>query len=94
MIYLDHNATTEPAAGVVAAMLNTMTRCWANASSQHGPGQESRRVLAAARATVARVLDMVKRAEYKRRQAPPGVRVSGRAFGRDWRYPITNGYRR
>ena len=46
------------------------------------------------RATVARVLDMVKRAEYKRRQAPPGVRVSGRAFGRDWRYPITNGYRR
>ena len=56
MIYLDHNATTEPAAGVVAAMLNTMTRCWANASSQHGPGQESRRVLAAARATVARVL--------------------------------------
>jgi NAD+ synthase (glutamine-hydrolysing) len=46
------------------------------------------------RAVVARVLDMVKRAEYKRRQAPPGVRVSGRAFGRDWRYPITNGYQR
>jgi NAD+ synthase (glutamine-hydrolysing) len=46
------------------------------------------------RATVARVLDLVKRAEYKRRQAPPGVRVSRRAFGRDWRYPITNGYRR
>jgi NAD+ synthase (glutamine-hydrolysing) len=46
------------------------------------------------RPVVARVLDMVKRAEYKRRQAPPGVRVSRRAFGRDWRYPITNGYRR
>jgi NAD+ synthase (glutamine-hydrolysing) len=46
------------------------------------------------RDVVARVLDMVKRAEYKRRQAPPGVRVSRRAFGRDWRYPITNGYRR
>ena len=45
------------------------------------------------RATVVRVLDMVKRNEYKRRQAPPGVRVSGRAFGRDWRYPITSGYR-
>ena len=42
--------------------------------------------------TVGRVLDMVKRNEYKRRQAPPGVRVSGRAFGRDWRYPITSGY--
>jgi NAD+ synthase (glutamine-hydrolysing) len=46
------------------------------------------------RATVARVLDLVARNEYKRRQAPPGVRVSRRAFGRDWRYPITNGYRR
>jgi NAD+ synthase (glutamine-hydrolysing) len=44
------------------------------------------------RATVVRVLQMVKRAEYKRRQAPPGVRVSSRAFGRDWRYPITSGY--
>jgi NAD+ synthase (glutamine-hydrolysing) len=45
------------------------------------------------RATVVRVLEMVKRNEYKRRQAPPGVRISGRAFGRDWRYPITSGYR-
>jgi NAD+ synthase (glutamine-hydrolysing) len=44
------------------------------------------------KATVGRILDMVKRNEYKRRQAPPGVRVSGRAFGRDWRYPITSGY--
>jgi NAD+ synthase (glutamine-hydrolysing) len=44
------------------------------------------------RATVIRVLDMVRRNEYKRRQAPPGVRVSPRAFGRDWRYPITSGY--
>jgi NAD+ synthase (glutamine-hydrolysing) len=46
------------------------------------------------RPTVVRVLDLVKRNEYKRRQAPPGVRVSRRAFGRDWRYPITSGYRR
>ena len=45
------------------------------------------------RKTVGRILDMVKRNEYKRRQAPPGVRVSGRAFGRDWRYPITSGYK-
>src|SRR5690606_23963253 len=44
------------------------------------------------RETVVRVLQMVKRAEYKRRQAPPGVRVSNRAFGRDWRYPITSAY--
>ena len=46
------------------------------------------------REVVVRVLEMVRRAEYKRRQAPPGVRISGRAFGRDWRYPITSGYRR
>jgi NAD+ synthase (glutamine-hydrolysing) len=46
------------------------------------------------KATVGRVLDLVKRNEYKRRQAPPGVRVSRRAFGRDWRYPITSGYQR
>ena len=44
------------------------------------------------RETVVRILEMVKRAEYKRRQAPPGVRISSRAFGRDWRYPITSGY--
>jgi NAD+ synthase (glutamine-hydrolysing) len=44
------------------------------------------------RATVGRVLGMVKRNEYKRRQAPPGIRVSRRAFGRDWRYPITSGF--
>ncbi len=45
------------------------------------------------RNVVIRVLEMVKRNEYKRRQAPPGVRVSRRAFGRDWRYPITSGYK-
>jgi NAD+ synthase (glutamine-hydrolysing) len=45
------------------------------------------------RAVVVRILEMVKRNEYKRRQAPPGVRISKRAFGRDWRYPITSGYR-
>jgi len=44
------------------------------------------------RGIVIDVLEMVKRNEYKRRQAPPGVRISGRAFGRDWRYPITSGY--
>ena len=44
------------------------------------------------RATVVRVWKMLDRAEYKRRQAPPGVKISSRAFGRDRRYPITNGY--
>ncbi len=45
-----------------------------------------------ARETVVRVWQMLDRAEYKRRQAPPGVKISARAFGRDRRYPITNGY--
>lgn len=41
---------------------------------------------------VKKVLNMVDRNEYKRRQAPPGVRITVRAFGRDRRYPITSGY--
>jgi NAD+ synthase (glutamine-hydrolysing) len=44
-------------------------------------------------AAVARVVGLVDRAEYKRRQMPPGVRISGKAFGKDRRMPITNQYR-
>jgi NAD+ synthase len=44
-------------------------------------------------ALVERVWRMVDRAEYKRRQAPPGVKITARAFGRDRRYPITNRFR-
>jgi len=44
-------------------------------------------------ATVRRVWRMLDIAEYKRRQAPPGVKITRRAFGRDRRYPITNGFR-
>ena len=43
-------------------------------------------------ATVARVIELVDRSEYKRRQAPPGVKITPRAFGRDRRMPITNRY--
>ena len=42
--------------------------------------------------TVARVARMLYVAEYKRRQSPPGVKITRRSFGRDRRYPITNGY--
>jgi len=45
------------------------------------------------RDTVYRVVRMVDGSEYKRRQAPVGPRVSRRAFGKDRRYPITNGWR-
>lgn len=41
---------------------------------------------------VRKVWHMLDRAEYKRRQAPPGVKISSRAFGRDRRYPITNSF--
>ncbi len=43
--------------------------------------------------TVKRVITMVNRNEYKRRQAPPGVKITPRAFGRDRRLPIANRYR-
>ncbi|MEI6413365.1 MAG: NAD+ synthase [Pseudomonadota bacterium] len=43
-------------------------------------------------ATVVRVTRLVDRNEYKRRQSPPGVRITQRAFGRDRRYPITSGF--
>jgi NAD+ synthase (glutamine-hydrolysing) len=45
------------------------------------------------RATVVDVMRMVDRAEYKRRPAPPGVKITPRAFGKDRRLPITNRYR-
>jgi len=46
-----------------------------------------------AHATVTRVQRLLYLAEYKRRQAPPGVKITRRSFGRDRRYPITNGFR-
>jgi NAD+ synthase len=46
-----------------------------------------------ARETVVRVQRMLFAAEYKRRQAPPGVKITSRNFGRDRRYPLTNAFR-
>ena len=45
------------------------------------------------RAVVERVTRLIKTNEYKRRQAPVGIRITHRAFGRDWRYPITSKFR-
>jgi NH3-dependent NAD+ synthetase len=42
---------------------------------------------------VRRVVRMIQANEYKRRQAPVGVRVTPRGFGKDWRYPITSRYK-
>jgi len=46
-----------------------------------------------AAADVQRITHLIRINEYKRRQAPIGIRVTHRAFGRDWRYPITSKYR-
>jgi len=46
-----------------------------------------------ARADVERVTRLIKLNEYKRRQSPVGIRITHRAFGRDWRYPITSRFR-
>ena len=45
------------------------------------------------REDVARAITLVDRNEYTRRQSPPGIRITARAFGRDRRYPITSGYK-
>ena len=44
-------------------------------------------------ADVRRVMTLVTRAEYKRRQAAPGLKITPRAFGKDRRFPIANAYR-
>ncbi len=59
--------------------------------TQQSPGE----IVAAghSRADVERVVRLIDLSEYKRRQAPPGIRITQRGFGRDRRYPITNRYR-
>jgi len=44
-------------------------------------------------AMVKDIVRMVDQSEYKRRQAPPGIKITPRAFGKDWRLPITNKYK-
>ena len=46
-----------------------------------------------AQADVDKVIRLIRINEYKRRQAPVGIRVTHRSFGKDWRYPITSKYR-
>ncbi len=59
--------------------------------AQQSPGE----IVAAghSRADVERVVRLIDLSEYKRRQAPPGIRITQRGFGRDRRYPITNRYK-
>ena len=45
------------------------------------------------RDTVMKVIRLIKKSEYKRRQSAVGPRINNKSFGRDWRYPITNGFK-
>jgi NAD+ synthase (glutamine-hydrolysing) len=45
-----------------------------------------------AEADVRQVVHLIRQSEYKRRQSPPGTRITRRGFGKDWRYPITSKY--
>ncbi|MDQ6811100.1 MAG: NAD+ synthase, partial [Actinomycetota bacterium] len=60
---------------------------------EHHQGREQLIADGLPAAEVERTIRLVDRAEYKRRQAPPGIKVTERAFGRDRRMPITNRYR-
>jgi NAD+ synthase (glutamine-hydrolysing) len=57
--------------------------------------QSAEKIIAAGfkREDVARAISLVDSNEYKRRQSPPGIKITTRAFGRDRRYPITSGYK-
>ena len=68
-------------AGLIEAMLDPVSAARA-ASDQLGQAVDE--------GYARKIAGLVKRAEYKRRQAPPGIKVSGRSFGFGWRYPITN----
>jgi len=43
--------------------------------------------------TVKKIISLISKSEYKRRQAPIGPRINNKSFGKDWRYPITNGFK-
>ena len=60
---------------------------------QHLPAARIQRLFPSSKAEVSRVLRMIDANEYKRRQAPPGIKITPLAFGRDRRMPITNKYR-
>jgi NAD+ synthase (glutamine-hydrolysing) len=60
---------------------------------EQGAGIEQILAAGLPEADVRRVIALIHGSEYKRRQAPVGIRITHRGFGRDWRYPITNRFR-
>ena len=76
-----------------AALRRCSTRSCAPYVEEDRTTRRDRRRRAGDEAVVRRITRLVDLAEYKRRQSPPGVRVTPKAFGKDRRLPITNGYR-
>jgi NAD+ synthase len=76
---------TLPEYGELDAILNGLVEDERSVDDIAGSGRD--------RNLVSRTQNMLFTAEYKRRQAPPGVKISSRGFGRDRRYPITNRFR-
>jgi NAD+ synthase (glutamine-hydrolysing) len=62
------------------------------AYTEHNMSSAEIEALGHSAADVKKVVRLIRLNEYKRRQAPVGIRITPRAFGRDWRYPITSRY--
>jgi NAD+ synthase (glutamine-hydrolysing) len=60
---------------------------------EHNLGPREIEASGYSRKDIERVINLLRISEYKRRQAPIGIRITPRGFGKDWRYPITNKYR-
>ena len=60
---------------------------------EHNLGPREIEARGHSRKDVERVINLLRVSEYKRRQAPIGIRITPRGFGKDWRYPVTNKYR-
>jgi NH3-dependent NAD+ synthetase len=60
---------------------------------EHNEGLREIEAHGYSRKDIERVIQLLRISEYKRRQAPIGIRITPRGFGKDWRYPITNKYR-
>ena len=60
---------------------------------EHNEGLREIEAHGYSRKDIERVIHLLRISEYKRRQAPIGIRITPRGFGKDWRYPITNKYR-
>ena len=59
---------------------------------EEGKGMEEIAERIGDKGVVEKVLKMIRKAEYKRKQAPIGTKITKRAFGKDWRMPVTNAF--